>query len=221
LIHPRWLLWIAISILMNATTVACFSEKIAANGRKEIHPAIATNIYPDRSRNRKMTQQNCQQIRQAIETRNFLGWQGLSPECTDRELFPNISSDLTDRPVRMLGNDFSPAVFVITELTGYYRPMVSFRDRQSILFDGMNPELAGGFAPLHQDLGEPADRLDWYYGTLPISGGEWVYPSRGITVFLNTTADKALHIALYRSTTLSEYQSKLRPHLQKKQRPLR
>jgi len=168
-----------------------------------------------------MTQENCKQIRQAIETQNFLGWHGLAPECTAQELFSNIPSDLTDKPVRPLGDDFSPAVFVLLELAGYYRPMASFRDRQLILFDAMNPELAGGFAPLHTDLGEPAARLDWHYGTLSIPTGEWVYPNRGITVFLNTTADKALHIALYQPTRLSEYQRALRPHLQKQIRPLR
>lgn len=166
-----------------------------------------------------MTKNNCAAIRKAIETRNFLGWQGLPAECTAKELFDNIPDDLSDRPTRSLGDDFQSATFVPVELEGYYRPMANFRQGQLVLFDGMNPDLAGGFAPLHKDLGEPAARLDWYYGTLEIRAGEWVYPERGITVFLNTTADKALHIALYHSTTLAEYNRILRPHLKKKLRP--
>jgi hypothetical protein len=64
------------------------------------------------------------------------------------------------------------------------------------------PELEGGAAPLIADLGLPATRLDGDYGTLPIAQGEWPYPLRGVTLFLNTTSDKVLHLALYQPTTL-------------------
>jgi len=172
-----------------------------------------------------MTRESCRHIRQAIETRNFINWQGLSPDCSAQELFtdipPDVLSTLADRPTRKLGDDFRSAAFVLLDLAGYYRPMTSFRDQQLILFDAMNPELEGGFVPLYNDLGEPTEKLDWHYGTLAIPSGEWVYAKRGITVFLNTTADKALHVALYQPTTAQEYQRVLRPHLQKKTRPKR
>lgn len=168
-----------------------------------------------------MTQESWASIREAIETRNFVGWQGIPKGCTAQNLFDDVPDDLSDRPVRRLGDDVRSAKFVLLELEGYYRPMVSFREGQFILFDAMNPELAQGFAPLRDDLGEPAARLDWYYGTLEIPDGEWVFPERGITVFLNTTADKALHIALYRPTMLKKYRKRLRPVLRKRLRPMR
>jgi hypothetical protein len=111
-------------------------------------------------------------------------------------------------------------VFVLLDITGYYRPTASIRDNKLVLFDGMNPELLGGFARLRDDLGEPVARLDWFYGTLEIPNGEWVYPERGITIFLNTLADKVLHIAVYRCTDLGNYVSTLRPNLRKELRPL-
>jgi hypothetical protein len=162
-----------------------------------------------------MSDTACTAARRAIEQRNFIGWRGLPPDCQPRELFPNLPADLQGRPVRYLGEEFRDAVFVPLPLEGYYRPMASFDGDRLILFDGMNPELAGGFAPLKADLGNPAARLDWYYGTLKIADGEWVYPERGITVFLAPEVEQALHIALYQPTTLDDYLKNLRPHLRK------
>ena len=168
-----------------------------------------------------MPSPDCAAIRQAIEGRQFVGWRGLPAGCAAGDLFDDFPTDLTDRPTRPLGDEFRPAVFVLLTLPGYYRPMASLRDGALVLVDGMNPELAGGVAPLLDDLGEPAARFDWHYGTLPIAAGEWVYPERGITVFLNTANNKALHIALYQATTLKDYQRTLRPHLRKEPRPMR
>jgi hypothetical protein len=218
--YRRYLVWIAWLIILYASSVACISTTRETKSQELLSLAIAKTQI-ELAKGRTIMPKNCESIRQSIETRNFLDWRGLPQGCTAQDLFSNIPEDLSDRPVRPLGSDFSSATFVLLELAGYYRPMASFRNNQLILFDAMNPELAGGFPPLHQDLGEPATRLDWHYGTLSIPTGEWVYPERGITVFLNTTADKALHIALYHPTTLSEYQRHLRPHLQKHIRPLR
>ena len=218
--YRGYLVWIAWLMVVYASSVACLSATRETTSQEALSPALA-KIQSEQAKGRTMIQNNCQSIRKSIETRNFLDWHGLPQECTAQQLFPNILEDLTDRPVRPLGDDFSPAKFVLLELAGYYRAMASFREDQLILFDAMNPDLPGGFLPLHKELGEPATRLDWHYGTLSIPTGEWIYPERGITIFLNTTSDKALHIALYQPTTLLKYQRSLRPHLQKHVRPLR
>ncbi|MDQ2807307.1 MAG: hypothetical protein M3Z04_10420 [Chloroflexota bacterium] len=162
---------------------------------------------------------SCTTARQALETRDFLDWQGLPDACTAHDLWADVPQDLSDLPRRLLGDKAEAAVFVLLDLPGYYRPLASFCAGKLVLFDGTNPELAGGFAPLRANLGEPVARLDWYHGTLPIPAGEWVYPARGITVFVNTTAEEILHIALYRSTSLATYCSSLRPNLRKRLNP--
>ena len=161
----------------------------------------------------------CTSARTAIMMRDFVGWQGLPAECSGQELFDITPADLEGRPGRLLGNDFDPAVFVLLSLEGYYRPMASFREGKLVLFDAMNPELRGGFDWLRSDLGEPAARMDWYYGTLAIAAGEWAYPERGITIFVNTEANRALHVALYYPASLEEYRNRLRPHLRKEPWP--
>ncbi len=166
-----------------------------------------------------ISNKNFETIRNAIENRDFVGWKGLPDSCSPDDIFEDFSGDLINGASRPLGKSFKRAIFSVVNVAGYYRPTINTRDGVLILFDGMNPELAGGFVRLHEDLGEPAARLDWAYGTLKIPLGEWVYPERGITVFLNTTADKALHIALYSPADLETYVNVLRPDLSTKRMP--
>ena len=167
-----------------------------------------------------MSDKNIDAVRMAIETRDFVGWNGLPDACAPGDLFDDFPDELSDRPTRPLGESFSPAVFVLLKLDGYYRPTASVLENELVLFDGMNPELPGGFQRLFDELGAPAARSDWFHGTLEIPNGEWVYPERGITVFLNSSADKALHIAVYHPTHLENYFRTLRPHLRKEERPM-
>jgi hypothetical protein len=160
------------------------------------------------------------EIRTAIERRAFAGWRGLAQALAPRDLFPELEV-VEHWGRRSLGDEFAPADFTVLELPGYYRPTISVRDDVVLLFDGMNPELEDGLGPLSAELGEPAALLDYGHGTLPVKAGEWPYPERGITLFVNTTADRVLHIALYAPTTLDVYLRRLRPHLSKKRRPLR
>lgn len=166
-----------------------------------------------------MSNQPCDQARHAIEQRDFIGWHGLPGNCSPGEILAESSPSLQDLPKRYLGEDYRPVNFLLLSITGYYRPMASFDGELLVLIDGALPELHGGLGALMADLGEPEARLDWYYGTLEIKLGEWVFPGRGISLFLNKAADKALHIALYHSTTLDAYKRERRPHLRKTLNP--
>jgi hypothetical protein len=171
---------------------------------------------------RERANMDCSVIGKKIANRDFIGWTGIPVACDAAALFGAPPADLASRPRRNLGDDFTPATFWVLELPGYYRPTASFVDGKLVLFDGMNPELASGFAVLRDDLGAPAARLDWEHGTLKISGGEWAYPARGITVFVDPDApDTALHIAVFHATTLETYRRALRPHLGKQLLPRR
>jgi hypothetical protein len=160
----------------------------------------------------------CAAARAAIEQRDFSGWRGL-PDCSPATLFDQRIDDLADRPRRSLGRRHRSVPFVLLDLAGYYRPMASVANGKMVLFDGMNPELGDKLAPLLTELGAPDASLDWDYGTLSIPDRELVFAKRGITIFLNTNRDRALHIALYAATTVESYLESLRPTLLKKRRP--
>jgi len=154
-----------------------------------------------------------------IAHRELAGWDGLPAGLAPRELFAELPADQAwgRRP---LGEDFAHADFAVLDIAGYYRPTVSVRDGEVVLFDAMNPELPDGLGPISAALGEPAAMLDYDHGTLPVPQGEWPYPARGITLFVNTTAETVLHLALFAPTTLDDYRRRLRPHLGKRLRPL-
>jgi hypothetical protein len=161
----------------------------------------------------------CDAARDRIVRVELLGWRGLPEGCRPNDLFEELSNDTSHWAIRPLGESFERAAFAVLDIPGYYRPTVSVRDGVVVLFDGMNPEPAGGLEPLVADLGSPAAKLDSRHGTLSVPEGEWAYPLRGLTLFVNTTGETALHVALYSATTLQEYLRLLRPHLGKTLRP--
>jgi hypothetical protein len=159
----------------------------------------------------------CDDAKQAIEARRFVGWTGLPATCTAQEMF-GILPD-AEYGHRRLGT--ATAGMRLLDLPGYYRPLVSVRDGVVVLFDGTNPELEGGWAALSADLGEPEAKEDFTHGTIERPGGEWIYAARGITVFVRSDTTVAVHVAVYAPTTVSDYLARLRPHLGKTPLPRR
>lgn len=191
--------------LITVALVACSQGE--STGRRPDPPKEASVPADARVLARTMT---CEDAKQAIETRRFVGWSGLPAGCTPDAMF-GVPFEEEEWPTRMLGKRSTRWVQV--EVAGYYSPTVSVRDGVVVLFDGMNPDLDGGWAPLAADLGEPEAKLDWYRDTLLMTGGEWVYPARGITIFGRAAGNAALHVAVYTPTTLAEYEASLRPDL--------
>jgi hypothetical protein len=170
---------------------------------------------PDRRRDGATpTPMTCDAARRAIETRRFVGWRGLPTGCTPTELF-DVPAD-APYGYRRLGA--REARQRLLDLPGYYRPLVTVRDDVVVLFDGMNPALDAALPALLEDLGEPAAKQDFDHGTLAIPRGEWIYPERGITLFVDTDARALVHVAVYAPTSLATYLDELRPRLGKRLR---
>lgn len=152
--------------------------------------------------------------RNAIETRNFIGWRGLPSGCTPDTLF-DVSLDEHWGELQ-LGKRFEPAKTRLLDTNGYYRPMVYVRDGVVVMFDGMNPALANSWDKLSEDLGTPEAKLDWVHGTVPMPHGERVYASRGITIFLNPENNFVIYVAVYVPTTVEGYVERLRQKREKR-----
>ena len=90
-----------------------------------------------------------------------------------------------------------------------------------LLVDAPHPDLPGKLDGLLAALGPPPERLDSYLGTLLIENSEWVYPERGLTVFVNPANRRLLRIAVYRPVSLSGYRENLRLNLKRVRLPLR
>lgn len=77
--------------------------------------------------------------------------------------------------------------------------------------EGMLPAASDGTLPLAPDLGEPALRLDLAFDELVLSGGELVYPQRGLAVRMNPENGILLGLVGFAPTTVENYCRVLRP----------
>lgn len=94
------------------------------------------------------------------------------------------------------------------------------RDGQLILIDAPLPDLPIELDELLDALGPPLKRLDSYLGTLLIENSEWVYPQRGLTLFVNPGNRRLLRIAVFQPVGIEAYRSTLRLNLQRVRLPL-
>jgi hypothetical protein len=154
---------------------------------------------------------DCGALAEAIARRDFVGWRGLNPACRPGHLVKNLPADPERFRRRRLGRDGIDAQTAVVELSGYDRPHVSIRDGAVALFDA-RPELDA--AALLADLGEPDAKLDAYFGTLKKPEGEWVWASRGIAIW--KSGDNVFHLALFRPTSVENYEATLSPDLRKR-----
>ena len=186
------------------------TERKAEPARRgpDLHPSPEVRAAGAAGGSNAMPAMSCDAARRAIETHQFVGWHGLPAGCTPESLFGIPYDDTWG--MQSLGARFARARSRVLELAGYYRPMAYVRDGQVVLFDGMNPTLDGGWAPLSADLGPPEATFDWVLGTTPMPAGERVHAARGITIYLNPANDKVAFVSVYPPTTVDEYAQRLR-----------
>ena len=161
-----------------------------------------------------MTLGSCEEVRDAIAARRFVGWRGLPVGCKPDALFGVALDDQWGQ--LPLGDARDPARSRLLDLPGYYRPLAYVRDGIVVAFDAMNPELAGTVQALEDSLGPPEIVLDWVFGTVAMPRGERVYASRGITLFMNLENQKVVYVTVYAPTTSDAYQQKIRPPREKR-----
>src|SRR5712691_11114765 len=134
--------------------------------------------------------------------RDFRGWSGLDPRTMLHDVAAAFEVDDVPQPA-VLGSDDREAGWVTVEAQGYPDGIRIWLDEMDVvLLDGPDPELSGALQPLLDELGEPEARLDSYLGTFRLADSEWVYPARGITVYVNPENMLFLRVAAYAPTTL-------------------
>ena len=152
--------------------------------------------------------------------REFSGWTGLPPSCSLEEVtqhFPLLNDGVG---LARLGRRKRQFRMLVVE--GYDHPCRIWLDGpQVLMLDVQYPTFLPDVTVLLNGLGEPEAKLDYVWGTLPIERGEWVYPNRGLTLFVTPSNLSVLHLAVYLRTTLQTYEENFRLHLGKKPFPKR
>ncbi len=158
-----------------------------------------------------MTDSICIEALQQFASRIFTNWQGLPDGCPIpvAETILKVSEDYG---VSRLGQQHKPAYFRTTQLEGYVNfARVWYRNEKIVLIDGDYPAIPVELAALLKSYGEPAAKYDYYQDVIEIKAGEWVYPQRGITLFMNADSRMLAKVAVYPSTSLADYLANLSP----------
>jgi hypothetical protein len=112
----------------------------------------------------------------------------------------------------VLGEQPRQVSFQMAVASGYTDPIRVWCDQAVLLMlDAEYPEPSGGWPALRAALGPPEAKLDYHWDVVNVAGGEWVYPSRGLSVFLAPALDTVVRIAAFTPTSLAVYRRMVRP----------
>lgn len=157
------------------------------------------------------TNLECQKTLRQFASRDFSAWQGLASECRRVDLESLFPSDNDWTGSGMLGTRSYD--YFWSPVTGYENPVRVWLNGESVaLLEVEAPEITNS-RELLDELGEPDARLDAYRHTVRVPGGEWVYASRGLTLFVYPPDALIYHLAAYAGTSLEHYEQNLRPSL--------
>jgi len=156
----------------------------------------------------------CLDALRMIRTRDFRAWQGLPADCTPERLAKDLPRATPNEGQRQLGTAPVDVTWWPAQLDGYREPLeVQIAKGRVVRIDGERPELTGGLEAHLGALGEPAGKLSYYADTVKLPDGEWVWPARGIAIYLNADHRFVNRVALFHATDLPAYVRDLQPNL--------
>ena len=163
---------------------------------------------------------DCRAALATLEEEGPAFWRGLPPGCTPDELAPAIEN--LDPSPAMADLGLRKAFHRTGTLVASGAPVQVWTttDEAEVLmlaFDAP-PFLSTG-AAARERLGEPEARLDNARGPARLEGSEWVYPARGLVVFVDPDTDDVWRAALFRACTPADYEEEFRVHMLERRLP--
>jgi hypothetical protein len=156
----------------------------------------------------------------AFAGRDFRDWRGLAPNTSLTDVAAVLEVDDWSG-AGSLGSERREATWVNAAVEGFEHAVRVWLDENLVLLlDAESPTLATELPDLLRALGTPEAKLDSYLGTFPIPESEWVYPGRGLTLYVNPANGILLRLVVFAPTTLEVYRQHLRLDLQMRRLPL-
>jgi hypothetical protein len=139
-------------------------------------------------------------------------WMGIPATCTLADL-PGVFTVPQDgwRGSGYVGEEHREISWITVSTSRLPDSVRVWLDGESVV--GMDCQLLGRASDLEAlaaNLGPPITKLDSYFNRLLLHESEWVYPQRGLTLFVNPENLVPLHVYVYPQTTLSEYRRRFR-----------
>lgn len=156
----------------------------------------------------------CGQTIHQLRARDFRSWRGLDERCTPDAFAAALGREGSNEGMRPLGSEAVEVTWWPAPCPGYGEPLeVQLAEGRVVRIDGLRPSLDGGLPALLAALGEPAAKLAYHDNVVPIPDGEWVWPGRGLALYLSADHRFVRRVALFHATDLDRYLRRLRPNL--------
>jgi hypothetical protein len=151
------------------------------------------------------------QALQAFARLNFAGWQGLPEHTRLPEVFELFRRNSEWTGAGSLGSEQEEHPYLYVHVPGFEQPArVWLQNGDVVLIDAepaAGPETVG---QILKHLDAPEATRDSYLGTFLLENSEWIYASRGLTLFVNPENRALLRIAIYPACGLDHYLKHLR-----------
>jgi hypothetical protein len=160
---------------------------------------------------------DCKAALDAFAAGDFRHWQGLPAGC---ELSAIADKDTLRRQAEgtgLLGQ--GRASFRMITMEHYAEAVrVWHVDDKILLMDVRYPVISPDLKDLLAALGKPETLLDSHFSNIVLEKSEWVYASKGLSLFINPDNFLLLRLAVYHPTSVDDYHQKFRLQLEIRRR---
>lgn len=161
---------------------------------------------------------DCKAAIDAFAAGDFRHWQGLPAGCELSAITDRDTLRLQAEGTGLLGQ--RRASFRMIALEHYAEAVrVWHADGRILLMDVRYPVISPDLKDLLAALGKPETLLDSHFSNIVLEKSEWVYVSKGLSLFINPDNFLLLRLAVYHPTSVDDYQHKLRLQLEIRRRP--
>jgi hypothetical protein len=146
--------------------------------------------------------------------KDFGDWKPWNDECVKCCLGDYFSPRESDKVVGFAGERNLQAAFSYYLAKNYFGEIrIWYRDNRFLKLEAAYPDIDLTFPDGLARLGEPDAKLDYEFGGMTISGGEWVFAELGITTYLNGDYNRVIKVCVFLPMTLQSYREQIRSSL--------
>jgi len=155
----------------------------------------------------------CRTLVEALGAGSFHQWQGLARACKE-SLLAAFPADPPGEGRTSLGSEGHRVAVLMRRVPNQRHPLeVQLLDGEMVRADLESPALTGSLPDLLEALGEPTARLPYYWGAIEIEDGQWLWPGRGLALYLDDSRTRVNRLAVFAPTDVAGYQHDLEPDL--------
>lgn len=157
----------------------------------------------------------------AVGNGDLRGWVGLPDACTAADVEAAFGAVGRGRPrPGRVGDDARTLEWTRQPLEGDAVARIWWEGERPVLIETEYPNLRGGLDAALEELGEPAAELTYRFALETWEAGEWVWPEKGLTLFVVPRSRTVLRLAAYRPTDIESYRRELRLDFGYRPRPV-